>query len=319
MDSSFRLTGLYAAAFTPMDEEGNFVPATVAKIVDHLVGIGVAGLYITGSAGEGPLLTDTERKEVTETYLAAARGKLPVVVQVGHTSLKASRDLAAHAAAAGADAISATPALYFKPQTVDSLISSLKEVAAGAPGLPFYYYHIPAVTGVALDMISFLEKSRGTFPSLAGIKFSDSALENYTLCGAMEDYDIVYGRDEMLLPSLSIGARGAVGSTYNYLAPIGNAIIAAFDQGDLAKAHELQTQYCRLIRVIHLNGGQRVLKPLMKLIGIDCGPNRLPLTTPSAKEMEAMERDLRELGFYDYTHKKNSSRNVGHTAFAAAS
>lgn len=312
MKNRFRLRGLYAAAFTPMDQKGNFVPATVPKIVDHLLEIGIAGLYITGSAGEGPLLTDTERKEVTETYIDAAKGKLPVVVQVGHTSLKASRELAEHAARHGANAISATPALYFKPSTVESLIACLKEVASGAPDLPFYYYHIPPVTGVNLDMVSLLEKSRGQFPSLVGIKFSDSALENYTLCAAMEDYDIVYGRDEMLLPALSIGAKGAVGSTYNYLAPIANAIIDAFNQGDLSSARDLHEQYCRLIRIIHLNGGQRVLKPLMKLVGVDCGPNRLPLTTPSAEEFEAMECDLRELGFYKHikVNEKSSPRNM---------
>ncbi len=314
----FRIHGLFAAVFTPLDDRGNFVPAVVPSIVRHLADIGVSGIYITGSAGEGPLFTDEERKEIVECYLGAAEGRLPGVVQVGHNSLRAAAGLAAHAASAGASAISATPPLYFKPGSIGELINCLKEIASAAPELPFYYYHIPTVTGVNLDMVAFLGEAREKIPSLAGVKFSDSSLDIFSLCAVMPDFDLVYGRDEMLLPSLSVGAKGAVGSTYNYLAPLGNRIVAAADAGDWHRAKELQISYNRMVRAIQLAGGQCVLKQVLKFAGIDCGPNRLPLRTPSASELEALRAELASLGFYELFDQKVAARDVGNASPAFA-
>jgi len=318
MSPEFRMAGLYAAAFTPTDAKGNFAPGAVPQIVDHLASRGVSGLYLTGSAGEGPLLSDEERREVVEAYLGAARGRLPGVVQIGHNSLRAAAALAVHAASCGAAAISATPPLYFKPGSVPELIASLSEIAAAAPNLPFYYYHIPAVTGVNLDMVAFLEEARGKIPTLAGIKFSDSSLDVFSLCVALEGFDLVYGRDEMLLPALSVGAKGAVGSTYNYFAPLANRIIAAAEAGDWHEARGLQVRYNRLVRAIQQAGGQCMLKPVMKLVGIDCGPNRLPLRTPSVAELCALEKTFESLGFYELTHSKHAPRHLGDVAPSAS-
>ena len=153
------LTGLIAATYTPMDEGGRPNPAPIGPMVDRLLDEGVAGLYVCGSTGEGMSLTGTERRVVTESFVAAAAGRVPVIAQVGHNSLREAAELAAHAAGIGADVISATAPSYFKINTVEILVDCMAEIAAAAPALPFYYYHIPVLTGASLDMVDLFAPS----------------------------------------------------------------------------------------------------------------------------------------------------------------
>ena len=146
--NTFRLTGLIPAVFTPLDSAGKLNLEVVGPVTDRLVSEGVAGLYICGSTGEGPLLSREERLATAEAYIQAAAGRIPAVVQVGHHSIREAQLLAEHAQAQGADAISAIPPAYFKPASLEILVASLAEIARAAPELPFFYYHIPRVTGV---------------------------------------------------------------------------------------------------------------------------------------------------------------------------
>ena len=108
-----KLEGLIAATFTPMNSDGSLALSRVAPMVDRLISDGVSGLYVCGSTGEGPSLSTQERFEVAASFVSASRGRVPVVVQVGHNSLAEAATLAAHAERIGAQAISATPPSYF--------------------------------------------------------------------------------------------------------------------------------------------------------------------------------------------------------------
>src|SRR5690554_2274667 len=108
-----RIGGLIAATFTPMKEDGSINLEPIGPIVDQLIEDGVEGLYVCGSTGEGPSLTTEERCRVAAAYTEAAAGRIPVIVQVGHTSLEDARHLAAHARRIGADAISAVAPYYY--------------------------------------------------------------------------------------------------------------------------------------------------------------------------------------------------------------
>lgn len=297
----FRLTGLVAAGFTPMHADGSLNLGQVGPIVDHLVGHGLNAIYICGSTGEGPLLTIEERKATAAAYVRASGGRLPIVVQVGHSSPAEARRLAAHAQQIGADAVSAVAPYYFKPESVDVLVQCLVEITAGAPELPFYYYHIPSFTGVGLDMVELLRCASDNVPTLVGIKYTAPTLdETQTLLEFADGrFDILSGRDEMLLAALATGARGAIGSTYNFAAPLYRRLMAAFQAGDLAEARRCQALSVAMIRAIFHRGGQAGMKAAMNLIGPDCGPARLPLVTCGPQQVAKLERDLRTIGFFD--------------------
>ena len=133
------MSGLVAAVVTPMDTTGELNLEVVPKVVDHLEKKGITGIYITGSTGEGMSLTDEARRAVAEAYVLAAKGRMKSLVQVGHNSLKASAELAGHAEAIGADAVSATPTGYFKVSGEEELVEGLLPIVEAAPKTPFYY------------------------------------------------------------------------------------------------------------------------------------------------------------------------------------
>jgi len=297
-----RYTGLIAATFTPMHEDGTLRLDRAAPMVEFLQRSGIQAIYVVGSTGEGVSLSVRERREAAEAFVRAAKGRLPVIVQVGHTSLTEARELAAHAQDIGADAVSAVPPFYFKPSSAANLADCMAQIAGGAPKLPFYYYHIPAITSVGLDLVDFIRIARKRMPTFAGIKYTAPTVHEYMACVAEagDDLDIFWGVDEMLLCGLAAGAKGAVGSTYNYAAPVYRRLIDAFARGNLEEAREWQARAGELIRRIRDAGGLAAQKAVMQLIGQDCGPTRLPLPQLSKDQIERMGARLREIGYFEW-------------------
>lgn len=296
-------SGLIAAVFTPMSKDGSLNLAQVPSVVEHLVRTGINGIFVCGSTGEGPSLSSEERRATAEAYMEAAGGKLPVIVQVGHNSLAESSGLASHAQAIGADAISAIPPAYFKFGSMKILLDCLAEISSAAPNLSLFYYHIPSITGMDFDMAEFLREGDKRLPNLAGIKFSDSAIPKFQAAVEFENrrFDVLFGRDEMLLSALCAGAAGAVGSTYNFAGPLYRRLIDAFDRGDLDEARKCQALSVEMVRIFRRYSIQPALKAVMKLIGLDCGPTRLPLVTLTPEELQAMKKELAGIGFFDWT------------------
>ena len=285
-----------------MHADGALNLDVVGQIVEHLIGSGISALYVAGSTGEGISLTAPERREVARAYVSAAGGRLPVIVQVGSNSITESCELAADAQGIGADVISANAPSYFKIGSVDSLVAAMGQIAAAAPDLPFYYYHIPRFTGAEIDMVEFLTRAGGTIGNLAGLKFSDLKVHEYQACLAVDQgrFDILWGLDEMLLSALVVGAGGAVGSTYNVAAPLYRRIIDAFEAGDLATARQWQLRSVELVRVLAARSLHPSLKAAMGMLGIDVGPCRLPLGPLDDDQTAALRTDLEAIGFFEW-------------------
>jgi N-acetylneuraminate lyase len=296
------LRGMIAATFTPLHDDGSINLATIPGIVDHLVRCGVAGMYVLGSTGEGVSLAHEERCAVAEAFVQAAGKRLPVIIQVGCESLVQAGRLAAHAEEIGADAVSAVSPLYFKPDSVETLVDSMAEIAAGAASLPFYYYHIPAVTGVAVDMVEFLRLGGERIPTLRGIKFTSLSVYEYQLCVeyAGDRFEVLWGLDEMLLCGLTAGARAAVGSTYNFAAPIYRRLLSAYADGNLEEARRQQSRSQALVHAFIPYGPRAAQKAIMSMVGPDCGPSRLPIKSLGSKEAAQLRADLEAIGFFEW-------------------
>ena len=187
-----KLDGLIAATYTPMHRDGRLNLDQVGPLVDQLLQSGINGLYVCGSTGEGMSLSTDERRAVTTAFIAAADRRVPVVVQVGHNSLAEARRLAEHAAESGADIVSATCPSYFKPSCVESLVDCMADIASSVEDVPFYYYHIPVLTGSTIDIVEFLERGRRKIPNLAGLKYTDTKLFEFQACQATAGRRIGY-------------------------------------------------------------------------------------------------------------------------------
>ncbi|MBT5020303.1 dihydrodipicolinate synthase family protein [Planctomicrobium sp.] len=301
--SKFRLQGLIAATYTPLNDNGSVNVSPIPAIVDLLISQGVNGLYVCGSTGEGMSLTSDERRQVSEAYVKAAKGRVPVIVQVGHNSLAESRELARHAQEIGVDVTSATCPSYFKVGDVETLINCMAEVASGAPDLPFYYYHIPALTGSTLDMVKFLELAGERIPNLAGLKYTDTKLFEFQECLELNDgqFDVVWGCDEMLLGALATGSRAAIGSTYNVAAPLYQRIIDAFESGQIDEARRGQAMSVKMIRTINQFPFHSAMKAILGMQGISMGDCRLPQGRLTDEAVSKLKVELESIGFFDWS------------------
>ena len=293
-----KLTGLIAATHTPFDTAGDLCLAAVEKQAAHLLGQGVNTVFIAGTTGESHSLTLEERLSLAQRWTEVAKGTaMKIVVHVGSNCLVDAQALARQAQALGAHAISALSPSYFKPRTVEALVSCCEQIALAASQLPFYFYDIPVLTGVTLPMIDFLEVASRRMPNLAGIKFTNPDLMAYQQCLRKNNsqFDVPWGVDEYLLAALAFGATGAVGSSYNFAAPIYLKLIAAFEKGDLATARDLQYGSVQLISLLSRYGYMAAAKAYMEMLGVPVGPPRLPHAALSAEQRASLQKGLTEI------------------------
>lgn len=296
-----KIEGLIAAVFTPFYEDGSLNLDMIPLLVEKLIADGATGIFACGSNGEGPNMTSAERMKVAEAFVKAAKGRLLIIIHVGHSSIAEAKLLATHASSIGADAISSVAAFYFKPTSVETLAHCMKEIADAAPNLPFYYYHIPHLTGVGMDMIEFLKYGGPLIPNLAGIKYTATTIQEYQACLNFENgrYDILYGLDELLLPALSVGAKGAIGSTYTFATPMYLKTINAYERGDMKAAQEQHAYMVKIISILLKYPPIPGQKAIMKMLGWDLGPCRLPLVTMNKNSFDKFYLELAAQSFFD--------------------
>lgn len=297
-----KIVGLIDAPFTPMHANGDVNLAPVGAYAKMLRDNGLRGVFVNGSSGEGYMLTVDERVALAEKWVAEAPEGFKVIVHVGSCCLRESVRLAEHAAAVGAWGVGAMAPPFPKIGRVEELVKYCETIAAAAPSLPFYYYHIPAFNGAYLPMVDFLRAVDGRIPNFAGIKYTYESLYEYNQCRLYADgkFDILHGQDETILPSLAQGgARGGIGGTTNYNGRELVGIVEAWRRGDLAEAQEKQNFAQAVINVICRFRGNIVAgKRIMKLIGFDLGPNRAPFQNLTGQEEEELRRGLEEIGFF---------------------
>ncbi len=302
-----KINGLIDAPFTPFYDNGDVNLEPIPRYAAMLKANGLQGVFINGSSGEGYMLTVDERKSLTEAWLKAAPEDFKVIVHVGSCCARDSRELARHAAEHGAWGIGAMAPPFPKIGRVEELVKYIEEIASGAPELPFYFYHIPAFNGAYLPMLDLLKAVEGRVPNFAGIKYTYESLYEYNQCRMYAEgkFDMLHGQDETILPALAMGgARGGIGGTTNYNGRELVAIIDAWKRGDLEAAREHQNFAQEVINVIcryrgNIVGGKRI----MKLIGLDLGPNRTPFRNITPEEEAAMKAELEAINFFERCNK----------------
>jgi N-acetylneuraminate lyase len=297
------LTGLVAATHTPFTPSGALHLAIVEPLAAFLFDHGVKTVFIGGSTGESHSLTVDERRALAQRWCEVTRGTpMRVVVHVGSNCLADARALAAQAATLGASAISALAPSYFKPRSINELTACCAEIALMAPDLPFYFYDIPVLTHVHLSMPDFLDHAVVRIPNLAGLKFTNPDLMAYQLClhRAGGTFDILWGIDECLLAALVMGGHGAVGSSYNFAAPLYHRLIDAFNTGNLDTARREQFHSVQLIQTLARHGYLGASKAIMAMLGVNVGPVRLPHTNPTAAGRADLQRELEQLGYFEW-------------------
>ncbi len=291
--------GLVAAPPTGFTGDGKIDLSAVGSLAAHLATQGVVGGFVNGTTGEGMSLTIKEREAIAEEWRRTIPAQFKLFVHVGHNCIEDARRLARHAQKIGADAIACIAPDFFKPTVPEGLVDWCAAIVAAAPNMPFYFYHMPSKSGVDLRIAPFIRLAAERIPNFAGVKFTFEALDDYLECLRLDKgrYDLLWGRDEMLLSALAAGARGGVGSTYNIAAPLYLRIIEAFESGDLCQARELQARSVELIGEMKKFGDIfSVIKAILHSQGVPISPRvRAPLGSLTPEQAEAAGRRCLEI------------------------
>ena len=304
-----KIKGLIDAPFTPMYADGSINLSIIPEYAALLQRNGLKGVFINGSSGEGYMLTEEERMQLAEAWMDATQTfeDFKVIVHVGSTCVRSSFKLAQHAQQIGAFGIGAMAPPFPKVGRIEELVKYCEEIACGAPDLPFYFYHIPAFNGAFLSMYDFLQAVDGRIPNFAGIKYTFESLYEYNRCRRYKDgkFDMLHGQDETILPCLAMGgAQGGIGGTTNYNGRCLTGILRAWEEGDLEKARALQNYAQDVIDVIcHFRGNIVGGKRIMKLIGLDLGPNRTPFQNVTPEEEVQLRKELEAIDFFNHCNQ----------------
>ncbi len=200
--------GTLAASVTPLRDSGaELDEGAFEPLVDFFVDAGLDGVLVLGTAGEGILLEERERRLVADLFLQAADNRLQVAVQCGAQTTAETVALAAHAAEVGADAVVVIGPPYFRLDERAQHAHFLAAALACAP-LPFYVYEFESTSGYAVAP-AVLERLRDDAPNLAGLKVSDTPFERFSRY-LLPNLDIFVGPEALIHEGLAAGAVGAV-------------------------------------------------------------------------------------------------------------
>lgn len=294
---------LIAPPHAPFHADGSLNLSTVEKLAEYYSETGIAGVFVSGTTGESLSLTVQERLDLAERWIEVCRSTdIDVIIQVGHNCIEDSRTMAAHALRSGADAVATMAPSFLKPDTVNDLIECCIPVAEAAGDLPFYLYDIPSMTDVRLPMPEFLSTAKARILNLKGLKFTNPDLVQLQEClrfgqGSpdVDEFEILFGCDEILLTGVMLGCPGAVGSTYNFAANHYREMIDSLFSGHLDAARIGQYEAVRMIRTLQKYSFLPASKAVMGFLGIDCGPVRSPLRNISQSEKSLLHDELQRL------------------------
>lgn len=268
--------GIIIALYSSYDENGEINTQAVRQIARHYASVGVKGLYVGGSSGEGMLQSVEERKLVLAAVMAEVGDELTIIAHVGAPATRDSVELAKHAQEVGAHAVSAVPAIYYRlsPQSVESHWQAIID----STSLPFIIYHIPQTTGFHLSK-QLLTKMAAQ-DKVIGVKISAEStfeLQQFKAAGG-KDFLVLNGPDEQYLAGRSIGADGGIGGTYGVMPELFLKIERCYVQGNMSEAQHWQFIVNELIvELLSFPSLYGACKAILKLRGFDLGEPRMPL------------------------------------------
>ena len=299
-----KITGLVVAPFTPLSRGGEIDLKKIEIQANLVRKYNLTGVFVCGTTGEGLALMTEERMRIAEKWRLHLDDKQLLIVHVGHDQLSDAQRLAHHAQHIGADAIGVMGPITTNTLDIDELVDYSLKIATSAAALPFYYYHIPVISGLFQNMYDYLQIVCQRIQNFAGIKYTYENLDEFSQCVHYKNfkYNVLFGRDEILLYGLKAGARGAIGSFYNYAAPLFHELLNEFKSHNMERAQQLQERIQQLASVYFKHGGNVATgKAIMKIAGLDCGPVRTGLQLLSKQAIEALENDLAAIGFKEFS------------------
>lgn len=272
--------GAYAAMITPFTKDDKVNEGAIEQLIEYGLAGGLAGFYLTGSTGEGLLMSVTERKQVYRRVVKAAKGRCKIIAHVGAVRTEDSIALARYAADIGCDWISSVAPVYFG-QTFEAQYRHYKDISE-ATNLPFMVYCFRSSLVPERDARLFDLKN------VKGMKYTGSDYFAVQCLKRKLDKEAVFfaGRDEQFACAMALGNvfSGAIGTSQNFIPRHFANIYDCCMRNDFAAAAKWQDEANRFVELLISNENWSTWKAMMKHVGIDCGAARKPYAPLSAAE-----------------------------------
>ncbi|TCL74154.1 N-acetylneuraminate lyase [Hydrogenispora ethanolica] len=290
-----KLQGIYPALITPFTKEGGINHQALREIVRLNLEKGVDGFYVGGSTAEAFMLSQEERKAILETVADEAGGKAAIIYHIGCIHTEHAAELGKFAAKVGVDALSSVPPFYYKFsfQEIKDYYFDLIEQT----GLPMIVYNIPAFSGVNFSIANVKELTAN--PRVIGIKHTSYDLFQLEQMKTIDSRLTIFnGHDEVFLAGLAMGADGAIGSTYNFMAEKFVAINRLYAAGRIQEAQQLQVEANQVIDLLIEVGVFQGIKYVLNLMGIDSGECRKPFRSLNDEQKQRLAKLTEEHRYF---------------------
>ncbi len=280
-----KFEGIMPALVTPLDENERIRVDVLNDLIAYFLKKNAPGFYIGGATGEGHALRVCERKVLAEVAVKAIDGKAKSIVQVACTDFNAAIELAKHAESVGADAISATPPIFFQYDEND-VFDYYKKLAESVH-IPVMMYFSPAA---GFNISAKFAARVFSIDNVTSIKWTNTNYHQMMQVKELThgEMDVINGPDEMLLMGLSAGADGGIGTTYNFMYDVYSEIYKNFREGKMEAAQAWQQKSSNIIAVLENYMLIPAAKVLMEEMGFEVGNASFPMKRYSEEEKKEM-------------------------------
>jgi 4-hydroxy-tetrahydrodipicolinate synthase len=280
------------AMVTPFTASGALDLDAAQALATHLVELGCDGLVISGTTGEGPTTTDTEKSDLIRAVVEAVGERATIVAGTGTYDTAHSVHLSRDAEKAGAHGLLLVTPYYSRPPQ-SGLLAHFRTVA-DAVGLPVMLYDIPPRTVVPIEVDTLCRLAE--HPRIVAVKDAKGDLRAGVETMARTGLAYYCGDDAVNLPWLSVGAVGFVSVIGHVVADRLRQLLDAYESGDVRTAREINTGLLPVLRAFGRVGGVIFSKAALGVRGVPVGEPRLPLPPATPAELELITADLREAG-----------------------
>lgn len=287
-------TGAGVALVTPMNADGSVNYDLFAALLDDQIAKGTDALIIAGTTGESSTLSEAEHIEVIEFAVKHVNHRVPVIAGTGSNSTETAVMLSQHAEGCGADALLlVTP--YYNKTSQEGLYQHYKKIAESVK-IPIILYNVPSRTGMTIEVetaarLAEIDNIAAMKDAVGNISYTAKLIER---CG--DKLDVYSGNDDMIVPMMSIGAKGVISVLSNVMPKETHDLCAAALAGDYKTAAEMQLKYLKLINALLIETNPIPVKAAMNMMGCPVGPCRLPLYEMSAAHAEVLRAELAKHG-----------------------
>ena len=287
-------TGAAIAIITPMNADGSINYDELGRLIDDQINNSTDAIVICGTTGEASTMTDEEHIECIRFAVEKAAGRVPVIAGTGSNDTNYAVELSKEAEKVGADALLlVTP--YYNKTTQKGLIRHFTTIA-DAVNIPIILYNIPGRTGMSIEVGTMKELAK--HKNIAAVKEASGnisyAAKLIAECG--DDIDVYSGNDDMIVPLMSLGAKGVV-SVLSHVIPKQTHDMAQFClDNDFESAKKLQIEYLDLINDLFIEVNPIPVKEAMNMIGWQAGPCRMPLCEMTDEHRAKLRASLERHG-----------------------